>query len=88
MIGLRESGNVHQYFRKEPDDTVSAQDPHKHVKEIKRRLQVDLSTKDGVVKKMKTGGAGGSNIEMLSFSHGFPQPVKAALVRLFIYRIV
>ena len=88
LIGLRESGNVHQYFRKELDDTVSTQDPQKHAKEIKRRLQVDVSTKDGVVKKIRTSGAGGSNIEMLSFSHGFPQPVKAALVSLFNYAIV
>ncbi|KAI6652250.1 hypothetical protein LOD99_7267 [Oopsacas minuta] len=82
MIGLRETGNVHQYFRKDLDEAGSSQDPQKSVKlkEVKRRVLADDISKEGATKRVRTNATGTSGNDIFSFYHGFPPAVKAAIL--------
>ena len=83
MLGVRESGNVPQYYRKDQDlsgNTSTIPDSQIQVKEVKKRPQAECGLKEGPVKRIRPSPIGGSGSDLATFSHGLPPPVKAALV--------
>ena len=81
VLGVKESGNAHQYYRKDPDVSGSPlPDTQLQNKEAKKRPQGECSPKEGPAKRIRPNPIGGSGSDLATFSHGLPPPVKAALV--------
>ena len=82
-MGVRESGNVQQYYHKDQDSSESPlPDSQTQIKESKKRPPAECILKEGTVKRVRPNPIGGSGSDLATFSHGLPPPVKAALVSI------